>query len=192
MRRIRALRVLALGVAPLVLLTASCASRGATTGATRQPGAAGLLACASPGNCAMGGSYPLTRPPANGDAAPTAAFVVTEVNGAWGKALEAPGTARLNTGRLTGVSAVSCAPRGPCTVAGYYNDRRGREGAYFLNETGGVWGPLQQVRGIAPLTGGSSRIWALSCPRAGGCSAVGLYTTTSGHYYLFVVSQRAG
>jgi hypothetical protein len=151
----------------------------------------GLLACASAGNCAMGGSYPLTRPPADGNATPIGAFVVTEVNGVWGKAIAAPGTAALNTGRFADISAVSCAPRGPCTAAGYYEDRRGREGAYFLSETGGAWGRLQQVRGIAPLVGGSSRIFSLSCPRAGGCGAVGLYTATLGHYYLFVVSQRA-
>jgi hypothetical protein len=150
----------------------------------------GSLACASPGNCAMGGSYASARPPASGYAAPTAAFVVAEVNGAWGKATEAPGTTGLNTGRQADISSVSCAPRGPCTVAGYYWNRRGREAAYFLSETGGVWGQLQQVRGIAPLVGGSSRILSLSCPRAGACSSVGLYTTPGG-YYLFVVGQRA-
>ncbi len=148
----------------------------------------GALACASPGNCAMGGSYPLARTPA-GYAGPTGAFVVAEVNGTWGEAIEVPGTAVLNTGRLAGITGVSCAPRGPCTVAGYYWDRRDRAAAYFLSETGGVWGRLQQVRGVAPLTAGSSRILSLSCPRAGRCGAVGLYTTTLG-YHLFVVDQR--
>jgi hypothetical protein len=148
------------------------------------------LACASPGNCAMGGSYWLARMPASGNRPPTAAFVVAEVNGAWGKAIEAPGTAVLNTGGLGGISQVSCAPRGPCTAAGSYGDRSNHTGAYFLSEAGGAWGRLQQVRGIAPLTGGSSGISSLSCPRAGRCSAVGLYTMGPGLYYLFDVSQR--
>ena len=64
-------------------------------------------------------------------------------------------------------------------------------GAYFLSETGGIWGRLQQVRGIGPLVGGSSRILSLSCPPAGGCSSVGIYTTGTGLSYLFVVGQRA-
>jgi hypothetical protein len=42
------------------------------------------------------------------------------------------------------------------------------------------------------LVGGSSRIYSLSRPRAGGCSAVGIYNSgTSAISYLFIVGQRA-
>jgi hypothetical protein len=132
----------------------------------------------------------LARPPSSGNRPRTAAFVVAEVNGAWGKAIEAPGTAVLSTGGLGDISQVSCAPRGPCTAAGSYGDRSNRTGAYFLSEAGRVWGRLQQVRGIAPLVGGSSGIASLSCPRAGRCSAVGLYTMGPGDPPLLPVRRQ--
>ena len=47
------------------------------------------LSCASPGNCAVGGSYLTT-------ASTEQAFVADEKNGTWGPAIEVPGTGALN------------------------------------------------------------------------------------------------
>lgn len=78
------------------------------------------LACSAPGDCAAGGSYRGPGP------VHLQAFVVTEVNGAWGDAREVPGTGRLNLNR-TGAgqtSVVSCPKGGRCALAGMYTARR--------------------------------------------------------------------
>jgi hypothetical protein len=149
---------------------------------------AGSLACASPGNCVAGGYYAVASAPA-GYTHPSAAFVVAEVNGVWGKARQIPGTAVLNTGRDAGVDAVSCARRGPCTVAGYYTTSQGGSHAYFVSEADGRWSPVQPLRPDTALGAGSSRIASLSCPPAGRCSAVGYYLRAKVES-LFVVSQN--
>ena len=51
------------------------------------------MSCASAGNCSAGGYY-------TDGAGHEQAFVVSEVNGTWGTAIEVPGTAALNAGRV--------------------------------------------------------------------------------------------
>jgi len=65
------------------------------------------VSCRGPGYCQAGGHYfdGLGR---------DQAFVLSEVNGAWGKALKVPGSAVLNTGGVAEVLSVSCgAPTSP-------------------------------------------------------------------------------
>ena len=62
------------------------------------------VSCGSAGNCAAGGSYD-TR--SGGQA-----FVVVERHGRWGKAIEVPGLAALNTGGFAHVNSVSCGSAG--------------------------------------------------------------------------------
>jgi YD repeat-containing protein len=74
----------------------------------------GSVSCASAGNCAVGGYYA----PATGG--PQVAFVVSEKNGRWGKAIEVPGLTSLDTARLSEVNAVSCPSAGNCVGGGEY------------------------------------------------------------------------
>jgi hypothetical protein len=72
------------------------------------------VSCASAGNCGAGGDYT--------DASGAQAFVVSEVNGRWGKAEEVPGTAALNTNGNAAIASVSCASAGNCGAGGHYQD----------------------------------------------------------------------
>ena len=63
------------------------------------------MSCPSSGNCAAGGLYT----DASGQ---KQAFVVDETGGVWGNAIEVPGTAALNTGRVAQVVSVSCSSPG--------------------------------------------------------------------------------
>jgi hypothetical protein len=67
------------------------------------------VSCASAGNCSAGGSYEGF----SGDQA----FVVSAVNGKWGKAEEVPGTAALNTNQVARMGSVSCARRATAAPA---------------------------------------------------------------------------
>ena len=63
--------------------------------------------------------------------------------GAWGTAIEVPGTAALNTGGNAAVQAVSCPSAGNCSAGGYYNV--GAE-VFVVSEVNGTWArPLRSL-----------------------------------------------
>src|SRR6516225_12221251 len=147
------------------------------------------VSCASPGTCSAGGSY--TDSSGGGQA-----FVVSEVNGSWGKAKEVPGLAALNQGGSALITSVSCARAGTCAAGGWYTDSSGGQQAFVVSEAGGRWGTAEQVPGTAALNqGGNAGIQggyffggAVSCAAAGTCAAGGWYTDSSGGQQAFVVS----
>ena len=68
------------------------------------------VSCASAGNCSAGGFLE--------GGSGQEAFVVSQVNGHWGKGEEVPGTVALDTGRQGRVDSVSCASPGNAAPAG--------------------------------------------------------------------------
>jgi hypothetical protein len=143
------------------------------------------VSCTSAGNCSAGGDYT--------NSSGRQAFVVTQTNGAWGKASEVPGTAFLNQGGGATVSAVSCASAGNCSAGGQYADNLGHGEAFVVNEVNGTWGKAKEVPGTAALNqGGVGLVTAVSCASAGNCSAGGSYTDSSGHGQVFVVNEVNG
>jgi len=121
----------------------------------------GAVSCGSAGNCAAGGSY--------SNSSGEQAFVVSETNGSWGRAIEVPGLAALNNGAYAGVDSVSCASAGNCAVTGYYDN--GAPEAFVVSETNGSWGRAIEVPGSAAF--GISTFASVSCASAGNCAAVG-------------------
>jgi hypothetical protein len=71
------------------------------------------LSCNSAGNCAAGGGYEDKSSGGQG-------FVVSERKGRWGKAIEVPGLAALNTDQGAEIDSVSCSPAGNCAAGGSY------------------------------------------------------------------------
>jgi hypothetical protein len=142
--------------------------------------AAALLATASP--AAAQGRAPASRL--------GAARAVS--GGAWGTAIEVPGTAALNTVGFGGTRAVSCASAGNCSAGGAYADSSGTQ-VFVVSQVNGRWGTAKEVPGLAALnTGGGADLYWLSCATAGNCSAGGYYTDSSPHPQAFVVSQVHG
>ena len=144
------------------------------------------VSCASPGTCSAGGSY--TDSSGGGQA-----FVVSEVNGSWGKAKEVPGLAALNQGGSALITSVSCARAGTCAAGGSYTDSSGGQQAFVVNETNGSWGTAQEIPGTAALNqGGNADPVSVSCARAGSCAVGGFYKDGSGHNQAFVASKTNG
>jgi cytochrome c551/c552 len=156
------------------------------TGALNTAGAAEVtsVSCASAGDCSAGGYY------TGGAHAPNdqQAFVVSEVNGVWGRAEQVPGSGRLNTGHIAEVRSVSCGAAGNCSAGGTYEDSSLGEHAFVVSQAHGVWGQAGQIPGT---TGGGAQLVALSCTSAGSCGAAGFYTTTTATQ-AFVASQVNG
>jgi hypothetical protein len=95
---------------------------------------AGLLArvlsvsCGSAGGCAAGGFY------ADG-AGRQQAFVASQHNGSWGKAIEVPGSAALNARGNAQVVSLSCTAASECAAVGTYRDRSGHTQSFVLTKT---------------------------------------------------------
>jgi hypothetical protein len=104
------------------------------------------VSCASAGNCSAGGFYD--------DHAGFHAFVVSKVNGAWGKAMEVPGLAALNAGGFARVKSVSCASAGNCGAGGFYTDGASHLQVFVVSEVKGTWGKAVQVPGLGALNAG--------------------------------------
>jgi hypothetical protein len=120
------------------------------------------VSCASAGNCAVGGVY-------TDSTGVMQAFVVSQVNGIWGQAIEVPGTAAVNVHGAQ-VNSVSCASAGNCAAGGFYADSSGSQQPFVANETAGTWDQAVEVPGVAAAGGA---LESLSCPAAGDCTAVG-------------------
>lgn len=145
------------------------------------------VSCSSPGDCGAIGLYSdssgLHQP-----------FVVNETGGTWRPSAAIPGLASLSKGSSQ-TGQISCPAAGTCTAVGYYyaagpTDHQG----FIVSETGGLWGRVRQVPGIASLTNGkgSSSLLSISCASAGNCSAVGNYDISAPSQQAYVVDETDG
>ncbi len=140
------------------------------------------VSCASAGDCAAGGGY--------GNSSGSQEFVVSEVDGTWGTAIEVPGTTSRSTDQYDTVNSVSCASAGDCAAGGGYDDSSAHREAFVVSEVNGTWETAIEVPGTAALNvGGSAAVNSVSCARAGSCAAGGNYGDSSNHGQAFVVSQ---
>jgi hypothetical protein len=156
--------------------------------ALNQGGIAGIgsVSCASAGNCSAGGQY-------MDSSGRRQAFVVSQVNGTWGTAIEVPGTAALNQAGNADISSVSCASAGNCSAGGYYWDGSDHFQAFVVSQVNGTWGTAIEVPGTAALNqGGNASISSVSCASAGNCSAGGQYRDGFSRHQAFVVGQVNG
>jgi len=135
------------------------------------------VSCPSAGNCSAGGEYSVTYP-ASG-APSSEPFVVSEVNGTWGDAIEVPGTS-LSAQLPDLVSSVSCGSPGNCAAGGYYEDSSGYDHAFVVSQVNGTWGEAIQILGLTI----GEYVNSVSCPPASSCTAGGF-----GGSGAFVISQ---
>jgi hypothetical protein len=144
------------------------------------------VSCASAGNCAAGGYYD--------NSTGLQAFVVSEVDGTWGDAIEVPGSGALNTAGTAQVVSVSCASAGNCAAGGEVtvSSPSGASGQPFVvSEVNGTWGNAVQVPGIPELPAGTDMVTSVSCGSAGNCVAGGYYGQNDADV-AFVVSEATG
>jgi hypothetical protein len=146
------------------------------------------VSCTAAGNCAAGGNY------SDGDNYDQA-FVVDETDGHWGKAIEVPGTAALNTAGDATVATISCATPGNCAAGGYYSEpgQENQNQAFVVDETDGHWGNAIAVPGTATLNaGGAAEVYSVSCTTPGNCTAGGRYADGDDTQHAFVVEEKNG
>ncbi len=119
--------------------------------------------------------------------------MAVERNGVWGRAVEVPGLAALNTGRDARVMSVSCGSAGNCAAGGFYTDGGGGLQGFVAVERYGVWGTAVEVLGLAALNAdGDAEVFSVSCASAGNCAAGGKYRGGDFHLHGFVAGERDG
>jgi hypothetical protein len=144
------------------------------------------VSCPSAGNCAAGGYY-------TDHALHEQAFVASERNGRWGKAIGVPGAAARNPHAKAWVYSVSCPSAGNCAAGGYYTDSSFDIQAFVDNERNGHWGRVIEVPGSAALNAGANGVvLSVSCPSVGNCTAGGEYADRSARFQALVATERNG
>jgi hypothetical protein len=114
------------------------------------------ISCASPGNCAIGGTYL--------DASNNLQdFVADEVGGQWTPAQKVGGVA--NVGQFPGLAQVSCPAAGECVAVGTFDTTNSR--AFIAEERGGKW---QRARTPGGLGSAANSVF---CPSARNCVVTG-------------------
>jgi hypothetical protein len=171
---------------------------GAWTRAIEIPGTArfstltlATISCSSASSCEGAGNLEGGASDQDND---NHAFVVSQVNGTWNKAIEVPGLAQLDKADNSAVVSLSCSSAGNCGAAGFYASAipvsYPLEQAFLVNQVNGVWEKPIEVPGTGPFnTGGNAAATAISCPATNRCSAGGFYKVKKSGLRTFVVSQ---
>jgi len=115
------------------------------------------------------------------------------VQGVWQNSEQVPGIAKLNLGRLSQLSLVSCSAPGECSGGGFYLDGANHFQAFVVDERKGVWGTANKIPGSAALNVGGNLVPnAMSCASPGNCAVSGNYTDGSGNIQAWVADEVSG
>jgi len=151
------------------------------------------LVCTKPGFCVAGGSYYDGRSGCGVDGGYCyQAFVVNETNGVWGRAVEVPGTAKLNSAGDGSFDTISCWSTGNCTGMGTF--MRGpaalEDETFAVEERNGVWGNAMRFPFPTDMLSadGGFGFTDLFCDSARSCAATGSAPSVS----VFVVNKTNG
>jgi hypothetical protein len=143
------------------------------------------VSCSSNGNCSAVGLYTVSS-----TVAP--AFVVDEVNGVWGTAVQYTNSL-FPQAQAVVINEISCSSGGNCGAAGSIIDASKKSHPFVANETNGQWGGVVTVSAIDALSSGTTAIaLSISCTSTGNCSAGGTYTDVAGTLQAFVVDEAGG
>jgi len=143
------------------------------------------ISCASPGNCALTGSYH------RGDNDTQQAFVAEEKNGTWAPAVTVPGSDGLNIGGNAAGQSISCTTAGNCAVAGDFTDVNDILHAMVADEKNGAWGQAHDLP-VTDAPGGTDPVASsVSCSSPGNCAATGSYFRVNGDH-AFVADEANG
>jgi hypothetical protein len=143
------------------------------------------ISCGSAGNCVAAGTY------FAGSA--RAGFVAVQKAWHWSAASPIKGLSDLNADGLATVRSVSCSSAGNCAVSGSYLDSSELTQAFVATVRSGHWAKAIEVPGTSSLNaGGSAQTIAVSCKKAGDCSAVGDYRPETARTSVFVSTEKNG
>jgi len=125
-------------------------------------------------------------------------FAVTETGGTWGTPVVLDASGLGSNVQSFGFSGLSCPAAGECTLIGASTPTGATPAPFTADESGGSWGSLQPLAGLANLQPSSASavtggLTSLSCGAPGDCTAGGTYQYSNGLYGAvqqpFIVSE---
>jgi hypothetical protein len=144
----------------------------------------GGIACASSGNCSVGGQYEASDGDYEG-------FLANETNGTWSQAqeLSLPSGAR-SAGKNGGIVALACPAVGQCRASGAYLDANNQYQAVVVTEVAGVWqtGVKVILPNNAASVGVDGGIYSLICASPTSCIGTGSYLQGASTYEGFTLA----
>ncbi len=144
----------------------------------------GGIACASSGNCSVGGQYQAGNGEYEG-------FLANENGGVWEVAQElALPSGALSAGKNGGVVAIACPAVGNCRASGAYLDASNQYQAVVVSETNGQWAPGVKVilPNNAASVGVDGGIYSLICTSPSSCLGAGSYLEGGSTYQGFTLA----
>jgi hypothetical protein len=88
---------------------------------------------------------------------------------------------------------VACANAGNCAAVGYYTDGAGNQQGLLDSDNGGSWtATAVDLSQLGPAANPDAFVYAVSCPVAGACTAVGTFQAAAGSIEPFQVSEIGG
>ncbi len=147
------------------------------------------IACSAPGDCSAIGSYV-------DDQNVQHALIFSERAGLWssGQPVIAPADASLYAHAT--LSALGCAPTGPCTAVGTYYDHRGATQVFATSNAHGAWSPGLPVSMPANAAVNPKAFFYgfqdIACATVTTCSAGGQYRASNGLYEGFIADEVNG
>ncbi len=147
------------------------------------------VACATPGDCNAIGSYVDNQNVQH-------AAIFSEHAGLWSAGQPVPVPANASLYAHATLSALSCAPSGPCTAVGTYYDYRGATQVFATSNVHGAWSPGLPVPMPANAAANPKAFFYgfqdIACATATTCSAGGQYRAHSGLYEGFIADEVNG
>ncbi len=150
------------------------------------------VTCTDPAHCMAVGSY--SDLAGNGEP-----MAVSESGGIWRTAdeLSLPASALPSpVGQYADLYSIACTGPGSCVAAGSYTDSDDNHQAMVIALRGGVWRHAQELSAPSNANTMANRqnaaLYAVSCPRAGTCAAVGGYTDAAGGSRGWCSSRQVG
>lgn len=143
------------------------------------------IACASVGNCSLGGQY-------QNSAGQYEGFLENENNGTWKSAVTlALPSGATEAGKNGGVVAISCPRVGNCRAGAAYLDSTNVYQALVVTETNGTWhrGTIVVLPGGATSVGVDGGVYAVVCVTTNTCTATGSYLGSSTLYEGFILNS---
>lgn len=133
------------------------------------------VTCTSVGNCVAVGQYTTEFGGFGWEG-----LIVPEVDGTWRPGIEVPLPNGTPTSDQSSLFGVDCAQPGDCTAVGYVYSSTAASGL-IVTESDGTWSSTVQATPPSDAVANEyTSLWDVSCPSADDCTAVGLYTNSSG------------
>jgi hypothetical protein len=121
-------------------------------------------------------------------------LITAESGGAW-SALQAPLPGNAAADPQAFLQSVTCPTTGTCVAVGRYLDTSGATQGLVEQLSNGVWTPAEVTLPSGSLTSGANadaQLSTVACPTAGSCTAVGLYTLSTGGQQALVDNEISG